>query len=120
MHLIVTSEELCQALTHVDNERLTVAKKKAEKLFLFEDTSGKGLREKYLYYIQSFKEATTCEIVKEQSEYIDQNSSECSELIQDPGALVGKHINHKFETDDTNEIKWYNSAVVGYDTATKT
>lgn len=31
MHLIVTSEELCQALTHIDNERLTVAKKKAEK-----------------------------------------------------------------------------------------
>lgn len=51
MHLIVTSEELCRALTHVDNERLTVAKEKAEKLFLFEDTSGKGLRARYSYYI---------------------------------------------------------------------
>ena len=51
--------------------------------------------------------------MKELSEYIDQNSSECTELIRDPGALVGKHINHKFEIDDTNEIKFYNGTVVG-------
>ena len=61
--------------------------------------------------------------MKELSKYIDQNSSECSECsehIQDPSGLVGKHISLKFETEDTREIQWYHGTVVAYDTASKT
>ena len=30
-----------------------------------------------------------------------------------------KHISHKFELEDTNDIKWYNSMEVDYDKYTK-
>ena len=50
---------------------------------------------------------------------IDQNPSECSDLILDPSALVARHISHKFELDDTCKIQWYHGTIVGYDAATK-
>ena len=66
------------------------------------------------------KQRPLSEIIKELSDYIDQSSSECPEFIRDPSALVGRCITHKFETDDTGEIKWYSGTVLHYDMATKT
>ena len=57
--------------------------------------------------------------MQELSNYIDQNQSESSKFIKDPGSLVGRDVTHKFEVDETGEIKWYHSTVIGYDLATK-
>ena len=57
------------------------------------------------------------EIVKELSEHIERNSTE---FFQDPASLIGRHISHKFETEETREVKWYHGTVVGYDMVAKT
>ena len=124
LHLITTSEELRQAIVDIDNKSLSAAKKTAEKCSLVriqikirKKILGQNIR---IVFSHSRKQRPISEVVKELSKYIDQNSSECSELTEDPNSLVGKRISHKFETDDTREIVWYHGSVIGYDMATKT
>ena len=59
------------------------------------------------------------DLVKELSTFIDQSSSECSSYIEDPISMVGKHIQHRFEIDNTSEVQWYHGTVIDYNDATK-
>ena len=60
------------------------------------------------------------EVIEELSEFIEQNPDGFREFLQDPASLVGKHISHKFEVEDTREVKWYSGRVISYNPATKT
>ena len=60
-------------------------------------------------------------IVQELAKYID----ECdlppivTSLASEPTSLIGKHVEHKFDHEDTHEPEWYQGSVVGYDHSTK-
>ena len=101
LHLITTSEELQQAISDIDNKSLSAAKKTAEKRSLL--STQIKIRKKvlgqniHITFSHLRKQRPTSEILKELSQYIDEHPTECSELIQDPSVLVGKHISHKFE-----------------------
>ena len=58
--------------------------------------------------------------MKELADYIDKYILECSEYIQDPSFLVGRHISHRFEVDDSDKLEWYNGTVVSYNAVSKT
>lgn len=124
MHLITTSEELQQAISDIDNKSLSAAKKTAEKRSLL--STQIKIRKKvlgqniHITFTHLRKQRPTSEILKELSQYIHEHPTECSELIQDPSVLVGKHISHKFEIAGSREIRWFGGTVVGYDMATKT
>lgn len=123
LHLLSTSKELHQAISDIDKKSLSAAKKTAEKRLLLRTQI--KIRKRVLgqniciTFSHSRKQRPVAEIVKELSHYIDQFSSECSECIQDPSALVGKRIKHKFELAESREIKWYDGIILGYDTVSK-
>ena len=51
------------------------------------------------------------EVIEELSEFIEQNTDEFSEFLQDTTSVVGKHISHKFKVEDTREVKCYSGRV---------
>ncbi len=122
-HLITTSDELRQALLDIESLQLTAAKMKAQKLSLLKTQI--RIRKKVLHqniritFSHSGKQRPIIDIVKELSDYI-QSTFESSDFIQNPDSLVGRHISHKFEVEDTSEFKWYHGTILSYNSATKT
>ena len=124
LNLVTTSEELHQAIADIDNSSISAAKKTAQKRTLVRTqinirrkVLGQNIR---ITFSHLRKQRPISEIVKELSQYINQNSLECSDLIQDPGALVGRRISHKFILANTKDVKWYNGTILAYDRTTKT
>ena len=58
------------------------------------------------------------DIVKEISDYIDQNPCEYSPFIKNPGKLVGRQVNHRFELQNQS-FQWFTGTVLDYDAITK-
>lgn len=121
LHLITTSEELHQAVRDIDGKSLSTARKTAQKRSLIKtqvNIRKKVLRQNiHITFTRSRRPRPLHEIVKELSEYID--SPEGSVHNQDPKALVGRNISHKFQIEDSGEIRWYQGTVVGYNVVTK-
>ena len=69
-----------------------------------------------IVFSHSRKPRPVSDLFKELSDFIEQNPVECL----DPTVLVGKHVSHKFELEDTRETRWYCGKVISYDPATKT
>ena len=74
----------------------------------------------YYNYTDCYYNITLCIIYSKKTSVHKED-----ELLQkfkkryDPSSLVRRHISHKFELEDTNDIKRYNGMVVDYDTYTK-
>ena len=60
-------------------------------------------------------------IVQELAEYIDASDLPpiVTSLESEPTSLIGKHVEHKFEDEDTHEPEWYHGSVVVYNPSTK-
>ena len=119
LHLITTSEELRQTLKIIEAESTSAAKRKASKLSLLK--SQVKLRKKVLkqdiniVFTRSRQPRPTEDIVKELSDYIDQNSK-----IPNPCELIGKHILHKFRMEESETgTRWYHGTVLAYNAAMK-
>lgn len=120
-HLITTSTELHETLQVIDTESISAQRKKSKKISVLKTqirirkkVLGQDIR---IVFSHARKQRPLHELVKELSEYIDKNTL-YSEYIQDPSILVGKSIQHRFETDDSTV--WYNGFVVGYIPSSKT
>ena len=122
-HLITTASELHQALLSIDAESVSTAKKRAKKLSLLKlqinirkKVLGQNIR---IVFSHARKQRPLSDVVKELSDYINENPLESSEFIREPYNLIGRHIRHRFEID-ANQTKWYNGIVLGYNTTSKT
>ena len=65
---------------------------------------------------RSRKQRPVSDIVEELSDFITRNSP-FPAVLQNPEALVGSRIKHRFETN--GEMKWYNGVVVSFNVSTK-
>ena len=123
-HLITSSDELYQAILDIDKKCISATKKAALKRSLV--STQMKIKKKvlgqniHIIFSHLRKLRPVNEIVKELSEHIERNSTEFSEFFQDPASLIGRYISHKFETEETREVKWYHGTVVGYDMVAKT
>ena len=73
----------------------------------------KSVRSKYFpHQIQSCWYSKTTDIVKEISDYIDQNPCEYSPFIKNPGKLVGRQVNHRFELQNQS-FQWFTGTRFG-------
>ena len=124
MHVITTTEELHEAITAIEKKRLSAAKKAVQKRSLIQKhvkirkkVLGQNIR---IVFSHLRRQRPVNEVIEELSEFIEQNTHEFSEFLQDPTSPVGKHISHKFEVEVTREVKWYSGRVISYDPATKT
>ena len=106
------------------NESMTATKQKKEvKTLLSHQVK---IRKKLLgqdiqiEFSHSRRQHPLSEIIRELSDYIDQHSQELSPFVADPSTLVDQHISHKFEDEETNEVKWYTGTVLGHDCHVKT
>ena len=111
LHLVTTSRELHEILSDIESKSATATQKKVEKRsFLSEQVKlrkmlfGKSI---HISFSHSGRQQPLCKVIQELSDYIDQDpsSAEFSTYIEDPDSLVGKHISHKFEFEDTNDAK---------------
>jgi hypothetical protein len=117
--LITSAEELHQATSDIDDEAISLSKKKAKKISLLRTLRKKLLKQKIqITFSHSRKQRPINEVIEELSEYITANSIP-SAYISNPFLLVGKAISHKFELEETREEEWYSGVVVGYDVGTK-
>ena len=111
-------------LDSIDAENTSVSKRKVEKLSLLKKQI--RIRKKVLgqnipiVFTHLRKQRPLNDIVKEISDFLDENSSEWSSYIQDPISMVGKKIHHRFEIDNTGEVEWYYGTIISYDATTKT
>ena len=124
IHLITSSEELHNAIEKIENESMTATKKKKEvKTLLSHQVK---IRKKLLgqdiqiKFSHSGRQHPLSEIIQELSDYIDRHSQKLSPFVADPSTLVDQRISHKFEDEETNEVKWYTGTVLGYDCHVKT
>lgn len=123
LHVIASSEELALTLADIDEEECTVSKKKLKKLTVLKNQV--KLRKKVLNqdirinFTKYRRQRPLSELVKELSDFIDQNSVSPTAECSDPASLVGKHILHKFELEETREERWYRGRVLGYNAASK-
>ena len=107
----------------IDTKLCSAAKKRDEKLSLLKKQV--KVRKKilgqniHIIFTRARKRRPVNDLVKELSAFIDQSSSDCSSYVEDPSSMVGKHIQHRFEIDNTSEVKWYHGTVIDYDTTTK-
>ena len=53
-------------------------------------------------------------------DFIDQHAPECLNysIIKEPTTLIGKHIQHRFEVDNTGTVKWYHGIIITFDPST--
>lgn len=59
------------------------------------------------------------EIVKELSDFIQSTTTAIASLVRtNPACLLGKHISHKFEIEESKE-KWYVGTIISYDLDTR-
>ena len=63
------------------------------------------------------KQCQLNDIMQELATYIDSSSD--LQKFAGSFSLVGKRVNHKFESEDTHAEKWYTGTVVEYDSASK-
>lgn len=124
IHLITSTEELLQLVDEIEKKSTSATKKKQELRMLLNNQV--KLRQKilgqdiHIKFSHSGKQRPLPEITDELSHFIDQHSHELSSFISNPSTLVGRQISHKFELEETNEMKWYTGSVVDYDYDTKT
>ena len=111
-HLITTSTELHETLQVIDTESISAQRKKSKKISVLKTQIRILGQDICIVFSHARKQRPLHELV-----YIDKNTL-YSEYIQDPSILVGKSIQHRFETDDSTV--WYNGFVLGYIPSSKT
>lgn len=110
-------------IADIDISSISATKKRMEKRSLL--MSQVKIRKKvvgqdiHISFSHSGRQRPLTEIIQELSDYIDENATEMSDFIEDPNALVGKCIHHKFELEGTNEVMWYRGKVVDYNSQSK-
>ena len=123
IHLVTSSQELYLALSKIDDQNISGSKKKGEKLSFLRTQVNvwKKVLGRNIFHIK-FSHAGTPrplnDIVKEISDYIDQNPCEYSPFIKNPGKLVGRQVNHRFELQNQS-FQWFTGTVLDYDAITK-
>ena len=114
-HLIGTSQELHDVIEKIEAENTTDSKKRLKKLELVRTQI--QIRKKILkqniqiVFSRSRKQRPVSDIVEELSDFITRNSP-FLEVLQNPEALIGSRIKHRFETN--GEMKWYSGVVVSF------
>ena len=103
---------------------LNSTKKNADKISLLKTQI--KIRKKLLgqnihtVFTQSRKQRPLGDVIKELSEFIDQHAPECLNysIVKEPTTLIGKHIQHRFEVDNTGTVKWYHGTIIAFDPST--
>jgi hypothetical protein len=124
IHLITSTKELQCVMLSIDSKSTSASKKESEKLKILRDQV--QLRKKVLHqdihitFSLNRKKKTACEIIRELSDYIEQQPlSRFSDFIDDPSKLIGKEIKQRFHLEDSNDFQWYNGKVISYDQSEK-
>ena len=108
---ITSSKELQEAIEVIQNKETTTTLKNQEIRTLLSNQI--KIRKKLLKqnidikFSHSRRQRALSEIILELSDYIDQHFHELPIFLSDPSRLVGHRISHKFETEESNEVKWY-------------
>ena len=95
-HLITSSQELQEMLCSIEAENVSATRKKAKKVSLLKTQI--KIRKKllgqniHIVFSHSRKQRPLSDVIKELSDFIDQHAPECSNYIEEPTGLVGKHI----------------------------
>jgi hypothetical protein len=116
MHLIAGTEELKEVLAKIDQKDISNTKKKHEKMDVLRvqiNIRKKLLKQNiHIPLSQCGKQRLVCDIQEDLEGYIVKNPLP----IVQPNALVGKHIKHRFEIEDSVECDyWYSGMIVDYD-----
>ena len=113
---MISSDELCDALSEIDSEDICTKKKGERKRALLRDQI--NIRKKLKQKIQislthNRRQRPLREIVCELSTFIDENSD-----IPVPESLVGKRLLHKFDVE--GQEKWFSGYVTSYNACSNT
>ena len=121
-HLVATSKELRQLMMEIDDQQVSMTKKKAQKLSLLRTQikiRKKVLGQKiHIVFTCLGKQRSVKDLEKELSDFIDQDCSKNSAFAKDPSTLIGKHISHKFKVKES-EYKWFKGTIINYDSDSK-
>lgn len=121
-HLITTSKELHQLITKIDDQQVSMTKKRTQKLSLLRtqiNIRKKVLRQKIqILFTCSGKQRSIDDLEKELADIIDQDCSKNSAFVKDPFTLIGKHISHRFKVGES-EYKWFKGTIINYDSVSK-
>lgn len=123
-HLITSSEELHQQLLKIDNERISTAKKKSQKVSLLKTQvriRKKILKQNtHIVFTCGGKQRPVHNVAQELCKFLDKDSSSHHAYIEHPESLVGKDIHHRFEIEGLNESQWFNGRVISFNPVSKT
>jgi hypothetical protein len=113
-----------KAVSDRDHKTTSTSKKKQEKISLLKNQINiwkKVLKRKItIPFTHSRSKRPVDVIVQELAAYIDTSElpSIVTSIAREPTSLIGKHVEHKFEHEDTREAEWYSGCIVGYDPST--
>ncbi len=119
IHLITTVDELKGALSEIDEENISAAKKAKKKRILLREQI--SVRKKILHesinipFTTKGKQRLLVNVIKELSAHLQCEGT--STVRHNPNlytseSLVGRRVQHRFEVE--NEEKWFSGVVVSY------
>lgn len=122
LHLITSRQELLAAIDEIDH---VAGKSNAKKLLLLRGQVNiwkKVLKRNInIPFSHSRRQRPVDVIIQELGDYIESINLPPSvkSITSEPESLIGKHVKHKFELEETHESKWFFGHIVNYDSSTK-